>query len=529
MSARKIGLLLLLLGFGAAVETAWQVRGDVAHRAGGLPRHRRPLLRSLVLLRADRRAGAAARRGAAARGEERLRRRERHGRRSRRREGEAAQGRLPPHRGEGPRLRRACRAAPLRRRGAGEGRHQPRRDRPRPGRRLRDPPRDRGPGRDRGRDPQRARARRPRRAWRAPTSSPPSTASRSRGSRAPSSSSPGTATSARAGSAPAWSSPPATATWRSRTSRAPSKLDVEHGDLSARKTGPLDVAIQYGGFEAEGVAGDLVVRGGHAGVRASDVTGRAEVETSFAGIHLARVGGDVRAKAQHGEVTAEDVAGGLFAETTHDGCEARPGGRAGAGRSPTTAGSRRAASRRAPACARPAATSRSTASRAASRSRSSAAARASSPRAALAAEVTVSATQGEVRLEVPEGSRFDLDAESRRGELSTEVPGLTTSETGGEPGRAHRVAGQLAGGGVAVRLRADGDVTLEAKPAGPIADRAVAKPTAAAPAEATPAPAAAPVDRRRRPKPPRRPAGGGAATAGSAGEAGGARGAVSIR
>ena len=29
MSARKIGLLLLLLGFGATVETAWQVRGDV--------------------------------------------------------------------------------------------------------------------------------------------------------------------------------------------------------------------------------------------------------------------------------------------------------------------------------------------------------------------------------------------------------------------------------------------------------------------------------------------------------------------
>jgi hypothetical protein len=28
VSARKIGLLILLLGFGAVVETAWQVRGD---------------------------------------------------------------------------------------------------------------------------------------------------------------------------------------------------------------------------------------------------------------------------------------------------------------------------------------------------------------------------------------------------------------------------------------------------------------------------------------------------------------------
>jgi hypothetical protein len=99
----------------------------------------------------------------------------------------------------------------------------------------------------------------------------------------------------------------------------------------------------------------------------------------------------------------------------------------------------------------------------------------------VTAEVTASATNGEVRLDVPEGSRFDLDAESRRGELSTQVPGLTASETGGQPGRAHRVAGHMAGGGPAVRLRADGDITLEAGAAGPIADRAVAKPAAVEP------------------------------------------------
>ena len=284
----------------------------------------------------------------------------------------------------------------------------------------------------------------------------------------------------------------------------PSKLDVEHGDLSARKTGPLDVAIQYGGFDAEGVAGDLVVRGGHAGVRASDVTGRAEVETSYEGIRLARVGGDVRAKAEHGEVTAEDVAGSVFAETSHEGVKLdRVDGsvqvvadRGGVEASGLAKG----------------ATVRTTGGDVSldgftgrvevEVERGSARL---SPRAPLAAEVTASATNGEVRLEVPEGSRFDLDAESRRGELSTEVPGLSTSEKGGEPGRAHRVAGQLGGGGVVVRLRADGDVTLEAKPAGPIADRAVAKPTAAAPAEATPAPAAAPSPAAT-PKPPAAPA-----------------------
>jgi hypothetical protein len=284
-----------------------------------------------------------------------------------------------------------------------------------------------------------------------------------------------------------------------------SKLDVEHGDLSARKTGALDVAMKYGGFEAEGVRGDLVVRGGHAEVRATDVAGRAEVETSFAGIHLTRVGGDVRATARNGEVTAEDVAGGLFAETTHEGVsldrvdgpvqvtvdhggvEAR--GLAKGAKVRTSGGDVSLDGFAGPVEVE---VERGSARLA--------------PRAALAAEVTVSATQGEVRLEVPEGSRFDLEAESRRGELSAEVPGLTTSETGGEPGRAHRVTGKLAGGGIAVRLHADGDVTLEAKPAAPVTDRPVAKPAAAAPPppEAPPAPAAAP-STAPTPKPPAAP------------------------
>ena len=37
-----------------------------------------------------------------------------------------------------------------------------------------------------------------------------------------------------------------------------SKLDVEHGDLSVRQTGALDVGIQHGGLTVESVAGDLV-------------------------------------------------------------------------------------------------------------------------------------------------------------------------------------------------------------------------------------------------------------------------------
>jgi DUF4097 and DUF4098 domain-containing protein YvlB len=282
----------------------------------------------------------------------------------------------------------------------------------------------------------------------------------------------------------------------------PSKLDVEHGDLSARRTGRLDVAIQYGSLDAEGVGGDLSVRGGHAGVRANDVTGRAEVETTYEGVHLARVAGDVRASAQHGEVTAEDVAGGVTAETTyagvdlnrvdgpvsatadHGGVEAR--GLAKGAKVRTTGGDVSLDGFAGPIEVE---VERGSARLA--------------PRAGLAAPVTVSATQGEVRLDVPEGSRFDLDAESRRGELRAEVPGLTTSDTGGERGRAHRIAGQLKGGGVAVHLRADGDVTLEAKPAGAIVDRPVAKPAAAA--EKTSPAEAQPTAPPRKPAPPDKP------------------------
>jgi DUF4097 and DUF4098 domain-containing protein YvlB len=269
------------------------------------------------------------------------------------------------------------------------------------------------------------------------------------------------------------------------------KLDVEHGDLALRRTGAADVGLQFGGLTAEGVRGDLAVRGAHAELRATDVAGRAELETSFAAIHVARVGGDVHATAKNGEVTAEDVAGSLFAETTHAGVslervdgpvesivdhgsfEAR--GLAKGAKVRTSGGEASLDGFAGPVEVE--------VERGSARL---------SPRAALAAEVTASATHGEVHLDVPEGSRFDLDAESRRGELRADVPGLAAPEADREPGRGQRLAGKVGGGGVAVRLRADGDVVLEAKSAGPIADRAVARPSMTLPPAEAPAPAASP-------------------------------------
>jgi hypothetical protein len=269
----------------------------------------------------------------------------------------------------------------------------------------------------------------------------------------------------------------------------PARLDVEHGDLTMRRTGAADVGLQFGGLTAEGVRGDLVVRGAHAELRAADVVGRAELETSFAGIHVRRVGGEVRATAKNGDIDAEDVGGGLHAETTHagvtldridgpvqvvadhGGVEAR--GLAKGANVRTTAGDVRLDGFAGPVEVE--------------------AERASvhlAPRAPLAAAVTASATNGDVHLDVPDGSRFDLDAESRRGELRSDVPGLAAPETEREPGRGQRLDAKLGGGGALVKLRADGDVVLEAKPAGPIADQSVARPSATAPPAEAPAPAA---------------------------------------
>ena len=288
-----------------------------------------------------------------------------------------------------------------------------------------------------------------------------------------------------------------------------SKLDVEHGDLSVRQTGALDVGIQHGGLTVESVAGDLAVRGGHAELRASDVTGRAELETSFGGIHLARVGGEVRATAQHGQVDAEDVAGSLFAETTHAGVslervDGEVQGIVDHGGIEARSLSKGAKLR---ATGGDVSLDGFTGPVEVEVERGSARL---SPRAPVLSAITATVTSGEVRLDVPEGSRFDLDAEAKRGETQAEVPGLSASKAEGEPGRGHRVTGQIGGGGAAVRLRADGDVVLEAKPAGSIADRPVAKPAAVAsappaeavPAKPVPAPAAPAKDARPAPEAP---------------------------
>jgi hypothetical protein len=112
------------------------------------------------------------------------------------------------------------------------------------------------------------------------------------------------------------------------------------------------------------------------------------------------------------------------------------------------------------------------------------------PGSVLDAEIVVQATHGDVQLEVPEGSRFDLEAESQRGRVDAPFEGISTGDE--QHRRGQRASGRHAGGGVSVRLKADGDVTLESRPVRSRDDWAVArpraseKPTVEAPAAPTP-------------------------------------------
>jgi hypothetical protein len=284
--------------------------------------------------------------------------------------------------------------------------------------------------------------------------------------------------------------------------RGPSRVDVEHGDLRTRQTAAVDARQQYGNVTADGVNGELVVRASHADLRASDVVGRVDVETSFGGVHLSRVGGAARARVEHGGFTAEDVTGGVDAKTSYEGIRlANVGGlvEATANRGEVHATSLAQGGRlegehgdvSVDGFAGPLAVAVRQASATID------------PRAALAAALSVDVTHGDVRLSLPEGSRVSLDVTSARGEVHSELPGLAPSaDGGGEHGRGHRLSGAIGGGGANVTVRADGDVTLESHAATALAEQPIAKPAATPTSTPTPAPTPSASARAKRPQSP---------------------------
>jgi hypothetical protein len=238
-------------------------------------------------------------------------------------------------------------------------------------------------------------------------------------------------------------------------------LDVQHGRVTLLRAAGVVAKLAHVDVVVENVGGDVEIDARNGAVTALDVGGRVEVETSFGAIRLERIGGDVRAKADRGGVSAEDVGGALTAEATHDDV------RLDRVEGPVEVGVRHGA-----------VTARALEGGARVRGADGDVTIDGfggpvdvevehgtvrlSPGRAITEAITATAREGAVRLEVPAGSRFELQAESRRGELDLDAPGLDVTVS--ESGPPSRATGLTGGGGARVRLTADHDVTVVAGP-----------------------------------------------------------------
>jgi DUF4097 and DUF4098 domain-containing protein YvlB len=232
-------------------------------------------------------------------------------------------------------------------------------------------------------------------------------------------------------------------------------LELDHGDVTVANVGALTAVMRYGELKAENVRGSLDVKGEHVPVRADNVSGSAIMTTTYAELRVKGVRGDARLKTEHGEVDAADVTGTASAETVyadvtltgiggfatvkvaHGGVTAkdlRNGARIEASgdevsvddfKGALEVDAQRASVRLAPATA-------------------------------VTQPIKARTTNGGIQLEVPEGSRFQLNASVRSGELDVSLPGLAVTDSS----RDH-VTGTLNGGGNPVTLTTDhGDVQI---------------------------------------------------------------------
>jgi hypothetical protein len=213
------------------------------------------------------------------------------------------------------------------------------------------------------------------------------------------------------------------------------------------------VESSFGELRLARVSGALHARVEHGAIVASDVTGDVDVAASFDGIRLERVTGRVEADVDHGGVEAKDLNRG--ARVRASGSDVVLDGFMGAVEVEVERGSARLL-----------------------------------PRVPIADAIVAQARHGGITLQVPSGSRFELEAESAHGRVGSALGGLTVEDRG----RGTRASGRYEGGGASVTLRADDDISLE--PRETAADAKLAQPrTADAPAAPAPQAEAAPSPR----------------------------------
>ena len=237
------------------------------------------------------------------------------------------------------------------------------------------------------------------------------------------------------------------------------RINQAHGDVTTVRTGRLSLETQYGDLAAADVRGDLQVRGEHTAVTASRIQGGADVETSYDDVDLTDVGADARVKVEHGAANLSDIKGAATAETSYDDVDIEQVG--GAVSASVEHGSVRAS--RIAAGARVKAEGDDVLLDGFRGPVEAEAQRGSVrlvPDGPLVGSLSASATYGDVQLQVPPGSRFELHATTDSGSLEIAVPGLTTSEASEQ-----RMVGRLGEGGALVQLSAShGDVRVSPRP-----------------------------------------------------------------
>jgi DUF4097 and DUF4098 domain-containing protein YvlB len=233
-------------------------------------------------------------------------------------------------------------------------------------------------------------------------------------------------------------------------------IDAQHGDVTIEGSAAARVKLAHGDLEAKTVGGDLDVEAEHAKVRALNVTGAVRIATSFEELEVQGVGGDATLRVEHGHATAREVKGGVTVEARFDGVKLE-----------TIGGPAEVKVEHGGLEARDLAKGlkvvsegddvRLTAVRGPVEVRTQRGEVRLAPDAPITEPVTIETTHGAIRLEVPPGSRFELDASARHADLVVDLPGAPEVSRG----TPNTLRATFGGGGSRVSLRSEnGEITV---------------------------------------------------------------------
>jgi DUF4097 and DUF4098 domain-containing protein YvlB len=242
-------------------------------------------------------------------------------------------------------------------------------------------------------------------------------------------------------------------------------LDVQYGDATLARVAGLVAHARHGDISVEDVAGALDVDAQHSRVTASRVAGAVSVVTSYRDVRLSGTRADAHVETRHGSVDAEDVAGGLVVRATNGDVTARRIG--GLLEATVTRGGVRGEDLGKGALVQASGEDVTLEGfRGPVEVRSQRGDVALYAREPLTGPLKATTSGGRIHLELPTGGAFELDARAPRGTVEVELPDFTEEQAGG-----HRVTGRRSSGGVAVELSTERGSVRVAAPATPERER----------------------------------------------------------